>query len=78
MPKLTIPFVRKEGKFFAPIASTEPNYVVQNGAVVQSGNKVVAGIKGVYATVRMTLPTASANTKSELFAVNTEMFNSSN
>ena len=76
--KLTIPFVEKEGKFFAPIISTEPKYIVQNGAVVQQGQKVVGGIKGVYAQVRIELPASAAGSKSELFALNTEFFQSSN
>lgn len=76
--KLNFPFVEKEGKFFAPIARREPNYVVQNGMVVESGNKIVSGVKGVYAQVRIQLPTTTAGNKSELFALNTEFFQSSN
>lgn len=78
MPRVNFPFDQKEGKFFAPIVSTEPNYVVQNGAVVQSGEKIVGGVKGVFAKVRIELPVAQAGSPSELFAVNTEMFRSSN
>ena len=78
MAKLNIPFVRKEGKYFAPIIHTVPNYVVQNGAVVESGNRVVAGVKGVYATVRIELPASAAGSDAELFALNTEFFQSSN
>lgn len=67
-------FVEKEGKYFAPIANRVDNYVVQNGAVVQDGQKIVAGTKGVYATVRFR---NSSEDKAELFAVNTEFFQSS-
>ena len=78
MPKLQFPFEEKEGKFFAPIVHTEPNYVVRDGAVVQDGNKIVGGIKGVYATVRIELPASVAGNDAELFALNTEFFQSSN
>lgn len=70
-------FVEKEGKFFAPIANTVPNYIVQNGAVVESGTRIVHGVKGTYAQVRIELPVANATTKNELFAVNTEVVPSS-
>ena len=70
-------FVEKEGKYFAPIANTTPKYIVRNGAVIQDGTKVVSGVKGVYAQVRIELPASSAGEKSELFALNTEMFISS-
>ncbi len=76
--RLNFPFVEKEGKFFAPIVSTEPKYIVQGGAVVESGSRIVGGIKGVYAQVRMTLPSTASGTKAELFAVNSEAVNSSN
>ena len=71
-------FVEKEGKFFAPVVNTATNYVVRDGAVVEDGTKIVSGIKGVYAQVRITLPVENAGSKSELFALNTEMFISSN
>ena len=76
--RVGFPFVEKEGKFFAPIVGSEPNYAVVNGAVVQQGTKVVSGIKGVYAQVRVTLPSAVAGSKSELFSVNSETIYSSN
>lgn len=78
MAKLNFPFVEKEGKFFAPIANTEPKYAVVNGAVAEVGTKIVSGIKGVYAQVRISLPVENAATKSELFALNTEAVYSSN
>ena len=31
---VTLPFIKKEGKYFAPIASEEPSFVVVSGAVV--------------------------------------------
>lgn len=72
-------FVEKEGKYFTPIANTAPAYEIVNGTVVRSTNdKIVSGIKGVYAQVRITLPAANAGSKSELFALNTEMMISSN
>ena len=67
-------FVTKEGKHFAPIANRVDKYVVRDGAVVQDGQKIVAGTKGVYAIVRLE---NDSTTKAELFAVNTEMFPSS-
>lgn len=76
--RLNFPFVEKEGKHFAPIVSSEPNYAVVNGEVVEQGRKIVSGIKGVYAQVRISLPTSVAGTKSELFSLNTEAVNSSN
>lgn len=78
MAKVQFPFVEKEGKFFAPIVSTVPNYIVSNGAIVQSGDKIVGGVKGVFAKVRLELPASAAGSRSELFAINTEMFRSSN
>ncbi len=74
MAKLQFPFVRKEGKYFSPIVSTEPKYVVQNGSVVEDGEKIIGGIKGVYAKVRLSVDTPN---QSELFAINTEFFPSS-
>lgn len=78
MAKLDFGFVKKEGKFFTPIVNTEPNYIVRNGAVVQDGSKIVTGIKGVYAQVRIELPANDAGTEHELFALNTEFVQSSN
>ena len=75
--KLNFPFVEKEGKFFAPVVSTEPKYKVENGAVVTDGVKIVSGIKGVYAQVRISLPIENAANKSELFAISSEAVNSS-
>ena len=72
------PFQKKEGKFFAPIASEEPDYIVVNGAIQANGNKIVSGIKGAFAKIKLTLPTANASTKKELFAMNAEAVNSSN
>lgn len=71
-------FVTKEGKHFAPIANTITKYIVQDGAVIEDGTKIVSGVKGVYAKVRIELGSSSRAIKAELFAVNTEMFQSSN
>ncbi len=74
---VNFPFQKKEGKFFAPLASSEPDYIVVNGAIQANGNKIVAGIKGAYARIRLTLPAANATTKKELFALSTLAVNSS-
>lgn len=71
-------FVEKEGKFFAPILNTTPNYVVNNGVVERSGDRVIRGAKGVYAQVRIELPVSISMNRRELFALNTEAVNSSN
>ena len=63
-------FVTKEGKHFAPIANSVPKYVVRDGQVVEDGNKIVAGAKGVYGIVRLE---NTSTDKAELFAVNTEI-----
>ncbi len=85
--KLNFPFVEKEGKFFSPIVSMEPVYRITDlrdgqGELISnptpSGSRVVGGVKGVYAQVRMILPTAVSGNKAELFAVNSEAVNSSN
>jgi len=79
MPNLVdFPFQKTEGKFFAPIASEEPDYIVVNGAAQANGNKIVSGIKGAFAIIKLTLPLANASTKKELFALNAEAVNSSN
>ena len=72
------PFQKKEGKFFAPIASEESDYIVVNGAIQANGSKIVSGIKGAFAKIKLTLPAANANVKKELFAMNAEAVNSSN
>ena len=73
--KLQFPFVKKEGKYFAPIVQTVPKYEVINGAVDEVGTTIRGGVKGTYAQVRMSL---NSTNKAELFALNTEMFGSSN
>jgi hypothetical protein len=70
-------FQEKEGKFFAPIASEEPNYIVVNGTLTQTDNKIISGIKGAFASIKLRLPTANASTKKELFAINSESVYSS-
>ena len=75
---VTFPFQEKEGKYFAPISSSEPNYIVVNGTLTQTDNKIVSGIKGAFALVKLTLPSTQANVKKELFALNSEAVNSSN
>ena len=63
------PFQKKEGKFFAPIASEEPDYIVVNGAIQANGAKIVSGIKGAFAKIKLTLPAANANVKKEIITV---------
>ena len=75
---VTFVFQNNEGKYFAPIASEEPNYIVVNGAVQANGNKIVSGIKGAFASIKLKLPVANAGTQKELFALNAEAVNSSN
>jgi hypothetical protein len=75
---VTFPFQNKEGKYFAPISSSEPNYIVINGVLTQTDNKIVSGIKGAFALIKLTLPVANAGTQKELFALNAEAVNSSN
>ena len=87
MDKLNFPFVEKEGKYFASIVSTQDEYLItdlidDDGNAIDNptatGSKIVAGVKGVRMRVRMTLPTSVSSSKSELFAVNTEVVHSSN
>ncbi len=75
---VTFPFQEKEGKYFAPISSSEPNYIVVNGTLTQTDNKIISGIKGAFASIKLTLPIANASTEKELFALNAEAVNSSN
>jgi len=75
---IKFPFQEKEGKFFAPIVSEETTYKVSGGAVVTDATQLVAGIKGTFAEVKLTLPAASAGTKTKLFSINSEAVNSSN
>ena len=74
---VTFPFQEKEGKYFAPISSSEPNYIVVNGTLIQTDNKIVSGIKGAFANIKLNLPIANASTKKELFALNSEAVYSS-
>jgi len=71
-------FQDKEGKYFAPISSYEPDYIVVNGVIQANGNKIVSGIKGAFANIKLKLPATNATTKKELFALNAEAVNSSN
>ena len=75
MNKLNFNFKEKEGKFFAPIVQTVPNYQVVDGSVQEVGKKIRGGVKGVYAKVKFTITSPA---KAELFAINTEFFPSSN
>ncbi len=77
-------FTSKEGKFFAPIVSTEDIYVIDPAGTIESddgtmlsvsGTRDKSGIKGFYNVV--TLENDSTD-KAELFAINTENFISSN
>jgi hypothetical protein len=70
MAIINFPFQKKEGKYFSPIVSQQTTYKVQAGAVVADSTKIVNGLKGAYATVRLTLPVASASSYAELYAIN--------
>lgn len=74
---VTFPFQEKEGKYFAPISSSEPNYIVVGGVLTPTDNKIVSGIKGAFANIKLKLPIANAGTKKELFAFNSEAVYSS-
>ena len=78
MSIIKFPFQKKEGKFFAPIVSQETTYKVSNGAVVTDATQLVAGVKGTFAEFKLTLPAATAGTKTKLFSINSEAVNSSN
>ena len=75
---IKFPFQEKEGKYFAPIVSQQTTYKVQNGNVVADATKLVAGVKGIFMKVRIKLTGTNAQTKKELFAINSEAVNSSN
>ena len=75
---VTFAFQNNEGKYFAPIASEEPTYIVVNGVIQANGNQIISGIKGAFALIKLKLPVANAGTQRELFALNTEAINSSN
>ena len=75
---ITFPFQKKEGKYFTPIVSQQTTYKVTGGAVVADADKLVSGVKGVFMKVRLKLTGTNAQTKKELFAVNSEAVNSSN
>ena len=75
---IKFPFQKKEGKYFAPIVSQQTTYKVQSGNVVADATKLVAGVKGIFMKVRIKLTGTNAQTKKELFAVNSEAVNSSN
>ena len=87
-------FVTKEGKHFAPIVNEVPTgfrvatdaeiadaditkYPSQDGQIqfVSTSNRIKSGTKGVFAKVRLENTSTS---KAELFAVNTQTFQSSN
>jgi len=69
---VTFPFQEKEGKYFAPISSSEPNYIVVNGVLTATDNKIISGIKGAFANIKLTLPVANASIRKELYALNAE------
>tara|TARA_B100001248_G_C27395970_1_gene465581 strand:+ start:2964 stop:3203 length:240 start_codon:yes stop_codon:yes gene_type:complete len=75
---ISFPFQKKEGKYFAPIVSQQTTYKVSGGAVVTDANKLISGVKGAFMKVRIKLTGTNAQTKKELFAVNSEAVNSSN
>jgi hypothetical protein len=75
---IKFPFQEKEGKYFAPIVSQQTTYKVQGGNVVADATKLVAGVKGIFMKVRIKLTGTNAQTKKELFAINSEAVNSSN
>jgi|TARA_R110000787_G_scaffold188757_1_gene300519 hypothetical protein len=74
---VTFPFQKKEGKYFTPISSSEPDYIVVNGVITANGNTIISGTKGAYANIKLTLPIANASTKKELFALNSQAIYSS-
>ncbi len=69
---VTFPFQNKEGKYFAPISSSESNYIVVNGALTPTDDIITSGIKGAFANIKLTLPVANAGVKKELYALNAE------
>ncbi len=75
---INFPFEEKEGKYFTPIVSEQITYKVVDGTIVTDSKELKAGIKGVFAKVRLTLSPDNADIKKELFALNTEAVNSSN
>ena len=75
---ISFPFQKKEGKYFAPIVSQQTTYKVSGGAVVTDANKLISGVKGAFMKVRIKLTGTNAQTKKELFAVNSEAVKSSN
>ncbi len=75
---IKFPFQEKEGKYFAPIVSEQTTYKVNNGAVVADANKLVSGVKGAFMKVRIKLTGTNAQTKKELYAINSESVYSSN
>ena len=77
MAIVNFPFQEKEGKYFAPISSSEPNYIVVGGVLTPTDNKIVSGIKGAFANIKLKLPIANASIKKELFAFNSEAVYSS-
>ena len=83
-------FVEKEGKHFAPIVTEVPaSYELDTGQdsslprflgddgqnYVGVGTTEKSGVKGVFAKIRFV---SNSRNKAELFAINTEAFNSSN
>ena len=40
---VTFPFQNKEGKYFAPISCSEPDYIVVNGTIQANGEKITSG-----------------------------------
>ena len=75
---ITFPFKKKEGKYFTPIVSQQTVYTANAGAVSASSTKLVAGVKGVFMKVRLKLTGTNAQTKKELYAINSESVYSSN
>ena len=51
---VTFPFQNKEGKYFAPISSSEPDFKVVSGAIVANGEKIISGIKGAFILYEIT------------------------
>ena len=50
---VTFPFQEKEGKYFAPISSSELNYIVVGGVLTPTDNKIISGIKGAFANLSL-------------------------
>ncbi len=79
------PFINKEGKYFSPIVSYEDQYIIDPAGTIMaddgvttlsvSGQAEKSGIKGFYNVISLE---NTSGVSAELFAINTELFLSSN